>query len=53
MDDNDWTAHPGTFRLTRFIMPPMKNIAIRISRSGCDGSLLIVLSMWRSRSFLV
>jgi hypothetical protein len=31
----------------------MKNIATRISRSGCDCSLPMVFSMWRSKSFIV
>ena len=41
---NAWTAQLGMLFFPCFIMPPMKKIATRSSRSGCDWSLRIVFS---------
>ena len=48
-----WTAQLGMLLFTCFIMPPMKKIATRSSRRGCDWSLRIVFSMWCSRRFIL
>jgi hypothetical protein len=50
-DYSAWTAQPGMLLFTCFITAPMKKIATRSRRSGCDWNFRICRSMYLSIRF--
>ena len=48
---SDWTAQAGRLLFARFVVPPMKTIAMNSSRRGCDWSFRICRSRYFSIRF--
>jgi len=52
-DYSAWTAQAGMLLFARFTMLPMKTMAMRSSRRGCDRSFRICRSMYFSIRFVI